>query len=111
MPENHSHSEESCSKCATDVFEEKEPLWKQKEVVVICVAGGIFLIGVYLEAGISQHILAQIAFLAATFIAGYSIIKKGLLGVFRKHRLDMNLLMTIAAAGHSPLVTARRVRQ
>jgi len=99
MPENHSHGEESCSTCATDVFEEKEPLWKQKEVVTISLAGAIFLIGVFLDAGLSQHFLAQIAFLAATLIAGYSIIKKGLLGVIRKHRLDMNLLMTIAAAG------------
>ena len=98
MPENHV-SEESCSACATDIFEEKEPFWKQKEVIIISVAAAIFLIGVYLEAGRSQHVLAQIAFLAATVIAGYSIIKKGLLGVIRKHRLDMNLLMTIAAAG------------
>jgi len=98
MPENHV-SEESCSACATDIFEEKEPFWKQKEVIIISVAAAIFLIGVCLEAGLAQHVLAQIAFLAATVIAGYSIIKKGLLGVIRKHRLDMNLLMTIAAAG------------
>jgi Cd2+/Zn2+-exporting ATPase len=99
MPENHSPGEESCSTCATDIFEEKEPLWKQKEVVIIGVAAAIFLIGVYFDAGIHQHILAQIAFLAATLTAGYSIIKKGVSGVIRKHRLDMNLLMTIAAAG------------
>lgn len=99
MPENHSHGEASCSTCATDIFEEKEPLWKQKEVVVISIAGAIFLIGVFLDARLSQHVLAQIAFLAATLIAGYSVIKKGLFGVIRKHRLDMNLLITIAAAG------------
>ncbi|MGB9370382.1 MAG: cation-translocating P-type ATPase [Halobacteriota archaeon] len=99
MPENHSHGEESCSACATDIFEEKEPLWKQKEVVVIIVAAAIFLVGVYLDAAIYQHVLAQIAFLAGTLVVGYSIIKKGFLGVIRKHRLDMNLLITIAAAG------------
>ena len=99
MPENPGHGEESCSACATDVFEEKEPLWKQKEVIILSLAGAIFLIGVYLDYGLYQHVLAQIAFLAATLIAGYSIIKKGFLGVIRKHRLDMNLLITIAAAG------------
>lgn len=99
MPENHSHGEESCSACATDIFEEKEPLWKQKEVVIIGVAAAIFLIGVYLDAEIHQHVLAQIAFLAATLVSGYFIIKKGFLGVIRRHRLDMNLLITIAAAG------------
>jgi len=99
MPENHSHGEESCSACATDIFEEKGPLWKQKEVVVVIVAAAIFVIGVYVDFGLQQHLLAQIAFLAATLTAGYSIIKKGFLGVIRKHRLDMNLLITIAAAG------------
>jgi Cd2+/Zn2+-exporting ATPase len=99
MPENHNYADESCSTCATDFFEEKEPLWKQKEVVIISITGAIFLIGVFLDAGLSRHVLAQIAFLAATLIAGYSIIKKGFLGVIRKHRLDMNLLITIAAAG------------
>jgi Cd2+/Zn2+-exporting ATPase len=99
MPDNHSHGEQSCSACATDILEEKEPLWKQKEVVVIIVAAAIFVIGVYLDVRAHQHNLAQITFLAATLVAGYSIIKKGFLGVIRKHRLDMNLLMTIAAAG------------
>ncbi|MGZ4864097.1 MAG: heavy metal translocating P-type ATPase [Halobacteriota archaeon] len=99
MPENRSDSEASCSTCATDIFGEKEPLWKQKDVVVISIAGAIFLMGVFLDAELSQHVAAQIAFLAATLIAGYSVIKKGLFGVIRKHRLDMNLLITIAAAG------------
>src|SRR5271157_2352293 len=99
MPGNHSHGEESCSACATDIFEEKEPLWKQKEVVIIGVGAAIFLVGVYFEARIHQHILAQIAFLAATLVVGYSIITKGLLGVIKKHRVDMNLLIMIAAAG------------
>jgi Cd2+/Zn2+-exporting ATPase len=99
MPENHSHGDESCSVCATDIFEEKGPLWKQKEIVVIYVAAAIFVVGVYVDVGIHQHQLAQIAFLSATLTAGYSIIKKGVFGVVHKHRLDMNLLITIAAAG------------
>ena len=80
MPENYSHGEESCSACATDIFEEKGPLWKQKEVVIIGVAAAIFVIGVYFDAGIHQHILAQIAFLAATLVAGYPSSKRGSLG-------------------------------
>jgi cation transport ATPase len=111
MPENYSHGEESCSACATDVLKEKEPLWKQKAVVIISVAGAFFLIGVFLDAGLSQHVLAQITFLAATLFAGYSIIKKGLLAVIRKHQLDMNLLMTSLPQGHSRSATARRVQQ
>ena len=99
MPENHSRGEESCSACATDIFEEKGPLWKQKEVVVIGVAAVIFVIGVYVDVAAHQHDLAQLAFLAAALVPGYSIIRKGLFGLIHKHRLDMNLLITIAAAG------------
>jgi len=99
MPENHSRGEESCSACATDIFEEKGPLWKQKEVVVIGVAAVIFVIGVYVDVAAHQHDLAQLAFLAAALVAGYSIIRKGVFGLIHKHRLDMNLLITIAAAG------------
>ena len=99
MSESHNPSEESCSACATDVFEEKPPLWKQKQVVIISVAGVIFLVGVYLDYGLSLHLVAQPVYLAATLVAGYSIIKKGLLALVKRHRFDMNLLMTIAAAG------------
>jgi Cd2+/Zn2+-exporting ATPase len=99
MHENHSHNDVSCSACATDIFEEKGPLWKQKEVVVISVAAALLVIGVYVDAVVHQHNLAQVAFLAAALTPGYSVIKKGVMGVMRKHRLDMNLLMTIAAAG------------
>jgi len=99
MPENHIYGEESCSACATDILLEKEPLWKQKEVIAIVAAAAVFLVGVYLDIALFQHVLAQISFVAATLVAGYAVIKKGLLGVIRKHRLDMNLLMTVAAAG------------
>jgi Zn2+/Cd2+-exporting ATPase len=99
MPESHSNGDKSCSACATDIFAEKKPLWKQTEIITITVAAAIFAIGVYLDAGLHEPALGQIAFLAVTFTAGYAIIKKGFLGVIRKHRLDMNLLITIAAAG------------
>jgi len=59
----------------------------------------MFAVGVGLDIGLQEHVLGQIAFLAATCTVGYSIIKKGLYGVIRSHRLDMNILITIAAAG------------
>lgn len=99
MKEKHSHkTEKSCSTCATDIFEEKEPLWKQKGILIIVIAGIIFGVGLYLEFLTEQHLFAQILFLATVLISGHDIIKKGLLSVLRK-RLDMNFLMSIAAAG------------
>ena len=97
MQKNNEHKK-SCSTCATDIFEEKKPLWKQKGILIIATAGIVLGIGLYLEFLTEQHLLAQILFLAVVLISGYNIIKKGLLSVWRK-RLDMNFLMSIAALG------------
>lgn len=99
MKEKHSHkTEKSCSACATDIFEEKVPFWKQKGILIIIIAGIIFGIGLYLEFLTEQYLFAQILFLVVVLISGHNIIKNGLLSVWRK-RLDMNFLMSIAAAG------------
>ncbi len=97
--ENHNHADESCSVCRTDFFAEKEPFWKQKEIAIIGVAAAIFLVGAYIDFGLAQHDLAQLAYLAAAVVAGYSIIKNGFLGLLRKRRFTIDLLITIAAAG------------
>ena len=99
MEEKHSHKiEKSCSACATDIFKEKEPWWKQKSILIIIIAGIIFAIGLYLEFLTEQYLFAQILFLIVVLISGHNIIKKGLLSIWRK-RLDMNFLMGIAAVG------------
>ena len=94
----HTHTDKSCSTCATDIFEEKEPLWKQKKILIILISGILLAVGLYLEFLTVQHLPAQILFLIVVIVSGYSIIKKGLLSVCRK-RLDMNFLMSIAAVG------------
>ncbi|MFQ6119990.1 MAG: heavy metal translocating P-type ATPase, partial [Methanosarcinales archaeon] len=95
----HSHeNKKSCSICATDIFEEKKPLWKQKKILIILTAGIILAVGLYFEFSIEQHSLAQILFLIVVIVSGHSIIKRGFLSVLKK-RLDMNFLITIAAAG------------
>ncbi|MBI2135471.1 cadmium-translocating P-type ATPase [Candidatus Woesearchaeota archaeon] len=90
--------EKSCSTCATDIFEEKKPLWKQKKILIILISGIILGIGLYLEFLTEQHLSAQILFLAVVIVSGYSIIMKGILSVW-KRQLDMNFLMSIAAIG------------
>ena len=99
MKEIHSHkNEKSCSSCATDVFEEKEPFWKQKKILIILTSGIILGIGLYLEFLTEQHLFAQILFLIVVIVSGYSIIRKGILSLWKK-RLDMNFLMSTAAVG------------
>jgi Cd2+/Zn2+-exporting ATPase len=100
MPKNDNvHAkEESCSVCATDIFEERAPLWQQKEALIIVIAGGIFGAGVYLNFALRLPMAAQGLFLIAALVAGYRIITKGVRSLVHG-RLDMNFLMTIAAAG------------
>ncbi len=90
--------DKSCSACATDIFEEKGPFWKQRSILIIITAGILFAIGLYLEFLTEQRLLAQILFLAVVLVSGHNIIKKGLHSVRRK-RLDMNFLMSVAAFG------------
>ncbi len=76
--------EKSCSACATDIFEEKEPLWKQKKVMIMLAAGIILAIGLYFEFLTKQHLAAQTLFFVVVIIAGYNIIKKGFLSLLKK---------------------------
>ncbi len=95
----HSHrSEISCSSCSTDIFEEKVPLWKQRGTLIIALAGMIFGIGLYLEFLTQQRLIAQILFLIVVAVAGFEIIKKGLISVYHR-RLNINFLISIAAIG------------
>ena len=95
MQKNH---KKSCSTCATDIFEEKKPFWKQKSILIILIAGIIFAIGLYLEFFTKQNAVAQILFCAVVIISGFHIIKQGLIS-FIKLKFDMSFLITIAAIG------------
>jgi Zn2+/Cd2+-exporting ATPase len=88
----------ACSCCGGDVFEEKQPLWVKKPMVIIITSTIIFLVGFYLENYLNQPLYAEIVFLLVVAVAGYQIIKGGLKGLI-KLRFNMNLLITIAAAG------------
>ncbi|MBR9691583.1 cadmium-translocating P-type ATPase [Candidatus Woesearchaeota archaeon] len=95
----HNHeNEKSCSSCATDILEEKEPLWKQKKVLIMLAAGIVLAIGLYLEFLTNQHLTAQILFFVVVIVAGYDILKRGFFSIL-KIRFDMNLLISIAAIG------------
>ena len=96
--QKNNNPNKSCSCCATDIFEEKEPLWKQKKVLIILTAGIMLAIGLYFEFLTELHLPAQILFSIVVVVAGYQIIKKGFLSLLRK-QLDMNFLISIAAIG------------
>jgi len=94
----HNNNEKSCSLCATDVFEEKQSLWKRKKVATIIASATLLSLGLSIEFLLNEQVPATIFFLAVVAVSGYQIVGRGLSSLLKK-RLDMNLLMTIAAAG------------
>jgi len=94
----YDNDEKSCSLCATDVFEEKQSLWKRKKVATIIASATLLSLGLSIGFLLNEQVPATILFLAVVAVSGYQIVRKGLSSLLKK-RLDMNLLMTIAAAG------------
>lgn len=90
--------EVSCSSCSTDIFEEKLPLWKQRNIRIIALSSVLLVLGLSIEYVTGLTALSHILFLFVGVISGYSIAKKGISSLLKK-RLDMNFLMTIAAVG------------
>lgn len=94
----YDNDEKSCSLCATDVFEEKQSIWKRKKVATIIASATLLSLGLSIGFLLNEQVPATILFLAVVAVSGYPIVRKGLSSLLKK-RLDMNLLMTIAAAG------------
>ncbi|WP_321423366.1 cation-translocating P-type ATPase [uncultured Methanobacterium sp.] len=92
------NSPDTCSCCGGDLFEEKQPQWKHKPLLIIITSAVIFAIGIILENFLNQGLLAEVAFLGVVAVAGFEIIKGAFKGLL-KLRFNMNLLITIAAAG------------
>ncbi|MFQ5836485.1 MAG: heavy metal translocating P-type ATPase [Candidatus Bathyarchaeia archaeon] len=91
-------NEESCSLCATEVFEERHPLWEKKKTALLILSAITLSFGLFLEFLAKEHTLATVLFILVVGISGYEIVKKGLSSLLKK-RLDMNFLMTVAAVG------------
>ncbi len=95
---NTCEEEQSCSCCAVDFFEEKPPLWKQKQIITASVAGVLLITGLVLEFMSGLHFLSQVLFASVIVVAGRNIIRKAGRSIINRH-LDMNCLMSIAAIG------------
>ncbi len=91
-------SKNTCTCCGGDPFEEKQPRWKNKPLTIIFTSAVIFIVGIILERFMNQELLAELAFMAVVAVAGFEIIRGALNGL-SKLRFNMNLLITIAAAG------------
>ncbi|AUB54948.1 ATPase [Methanobacterium subterraneum] len=91
-------SSDTCTCCGGDPYGEKQPRWKNKPLAIILTSAVIFIVGIILERFMNQGLLAELAFLAVVAVAGFEIINGAFKGL-SKLRFNMNLLITIAAAG------------
>ncbi len=95
---NTCREEESCACCGFDINEERPPLWKRRTLIAGGIAGACMVSGLLVNFLTSQHLAAQILFVMVVAAAGKDIlIKAG--RSFLRRRLDMNVLMSLAAAG------------
>lgn len=96
---DNNHDEKSCQLCAVDFFEEKEPAWEKKELIFGILSALFLAFGLICEFIIHKRLLGQIFFLLVVVLSGKDIIRRAIGSLFKKKRLDMNFLMTIAALG------------
>jgi len=71
---------------------------ERKKVVTIIASATLLSLGLSIKFLLNEQAPATILFLAVVAVSGYQIVRRGLSSLLKK-RLDMNLLMTLAAAG------------
>ncbi|MHA1408921.1 MAG: heavy metal translocating P-type ATPase [Candidatus Odinarchaeia archaeon] len=97
--DEHTHEDTlSCPVCVTNIYEKKEETWKRRGILIIIISSVLFTISLSIELLVGASVITLLFFISVTLIAGYTIIRKGVLGVFHK-QVNINLLVTIAAIG------------
>jgi len=96
MSENDVH-EDACSACSTEIHED-QPQSNHLTIAIAAISGVLLAIGLVLEFEVSQQIYAYLLYLVIMGVAGYRIFKNALTDLLHK-RVEMNLLMSIAAVG------------
>jgi Cd2+/Zn2+-exporting ATPase len=96
MSENDVH-EDACSACSTEIHED-QPQSNHLTIAIAAISGVLLAIGLVLEFALSQQIYAHLLYLVVMGVAGYRIYKNALADLLHK-RVEMNLLMSIAAIG------------
>jgi len=96
--DNSCRNENTCSFCAHDVFEEKNPLWKRRQVLTAAIAGMLLAAGLVLSFFAHLTLVPLLIFAGVVAVAGRDIFRKAVKSISGL-RLDMNCLMSIAAVG------------
>jgi Cd2+/Zn2+-exporting ATPase len=96
MSENDVH-EDACSACSTEIHED-QPQSNRLTIAIAAISGVLLAIGLILEFELSQLFYGHLLYLVVMGVAGYGIFKNALTNLLHK-RVEMNLLMSIAAVG------------
>jgi Cd2+/Zn2+-exporting ATPase len=94
--------EEECNTC-TVKFPEKEELVssieKNKKIIIVAFSAMLFSVGLILEFIFRMQIFAEIFFTFVAIISGYSIAKEGFSSLLFRRRINIDILIIIAALG------------
>jgi len=93
---NKSQNKVNCNVCREEI-EEKLKLWDKTYTFTIVSSALLFIAGLVLELIPGYKVPAQIILSGVVAISGYRIIKRGFISFLREKRIDINLLVTIAA--------------
>lgn len=84
--------------CCKAEISAKPPLWAHRATIIATISGALLSVGLVLEFWLLEETVAHILYLAVIAVAGHQIFRNAVAALLQK-RLEMNLLMTIAAAG------------
>ena len=96
MNENDTQ-EDACSACSAEIHED-QPQSNRPTIAIAAISGVLLAIGLILEFELSQQFYGHLLYLVVMGVAGYRIYKNALTDLLHR-RVEMNLLMSIAAVG------------
>jgi Cd2+/Zn2+-exporting ATPase len=94
MSESDMH-EDACSMCTAETSDDR-PRTNLLTIAIVTISGVLLAIGLVLEFELSQQIYAHFLYLVIMGVAGYRIYRNAFTALVHR-RVEMNLLMTIAA--------------
>ncbi|MBS3815430.1 MAG: cadmium-translocating P-type ATPase [Hadesarchaea archaeon] len=92
------HNANECPYCKVDLLREKPSIWKRRDAAIISSSGILFGIGVLSEFVALWNLVSLVLFLVSGIIPGVFIVRRSVRSLLAR-KLDVHILMTVAAAG------------
>jgi Cd2+/Zn2+-exporting ATPase len=97
----HADHEETldCPSCTPDFSQEFTPIWKDRRILWILTSAITLSIGLVFRFILNFNVIAEIVFLLTAIMSGFEIAREGLSSLIVRKRMNIDLLIMIAAVG------------